>query len=204
MDGRPHADGVEEPSDAALIRRVRAGDDGAYGELWSRHAPAGLRLARRLVRSRRDAEDLLAEAFTRVLGAIRRDRGPTEAFRPYLYTTMRRAAYEEAGRTPVLDLRDPLWDDPDLYLVDPSLEGLDHELAARAFARLPERWRLALWHLEVEQSSPAEIAPLLGLSPNAVAALGHRAREGLREAYLRVHLAQPLAGAVAERGHRVG
>jgi hypothetical protein len=45
-----------------------------------------------------------------------------------------------------------------------------------------------LWHTEVEDESPAEIAPLLGLRPNGVAALAYRAREGLRQAYLRAHL----------------
>ena len=34
----------------------------------------------------------------------------------------------------------------------------------------------------------AEVAPLLGLAPNAVAALAYRAREGLRQAYLQAHL----------------
>jgi hypothetical protein len=49
-----------------------------------------------------------------------------------------------------------------------------------------------LWHTEVEGASPATIAPLLGLTPNGVAALAYRAREGLRQAYLRLHL--PAAG----------
>jgi hypothetical protein len=45
-----------------------------------------------------------------------------------------------------------------------------------------------LWHTEVEEETPAEIAPLLGMRPNGVAALAYRAREGLRQAYLRAHL----------------
>jgi hypothetical protein len=60
--------------------------------------------------------------------------------------------------------------------------------AAAAFASLPERWRTVLWHTEVEEETPAEIAPLLGMRPNGVAALAYRAREGLRQAYLRAHL----------------
>jgi hypothetical protein len=45
-----------------------------------------------------------------------------------------------------------------------------------------------LWHTEVEGDSPAEVAPLLGLTPNSVAALAYRAREGLRQAYLQQYL----------------
>lgn len=42
--------------------------------------------------------------------------------------------------------------------------------------------------MEIEDLRPREIAPLLGLTPNAVSALAVRAREGLREAYLAAHL----------------
>lgn len=63
-------------------------------------------------------------------------------------------------------------------------------LADAAFATLPERWRIVLWHLEVMDESPAEVAPLLGMTPDGVATLAHRAREELRRAYLeRVHYA---------------
>ena len=51
------------------------------------------------------------------------------------------------------------------------------------------------WRTEVEGRSPAEVGPLLGLAPNAVAALAYRAREGLRQAYLNAHIqARPPAG----------
>jgi hypothetical protein len=64
--------------------------------------------------------------------------------------------------------------------------------AAAAFASLPERWQLVLWHLDVESQKPADIAPLLGMSPNSVSALAYRAREGLRQAYLQSQLAPAL------------
>ena len=41
---------------------------------------------------------------------------------------------------------------------------LESGLAARAFARLPERWQTVLWHTEVEQECPADVAPVLGLT----------------------------------------
>ena len=41
---------------------------------------------------------------------------------------------------------------------------------------------------EVEGLSAAEIAPLLGIAANSVAALAYRAREGLRQEFLRVQL----------------
>ena len=68
------------------------------------------------------------------------------------------------------------------------MAGFESEAAARAFASLPERWQLVLWHTEVEGQRPAEVAPLLGLSPNAVSQLAHRAREGLRQAFVSMHV----------------
>ncbi|MEJ7706929.1 MAG: hypothetical protein WKF82_06355 [Nocardioidaceae bacterium] len=65
----------------------------------------------------------------------------------------------------------------------------ENTAAAKAFASLPERWQLVLWHLEVERQKPADVAPLLGLTANSVSALAYRAREGLRQAYLQMHMA---------------
>ena len=45
-----------------------------------------------------------------------------------------------------------------------------------------------LWHPEVEGQKPAEIAPLLGISANSVSALAYRAREGLRQAFVTMHI----------------
>jgi hypothetical protein len=47
---------------------------------------------------------------------------------------------------------------------------------------------MVLWHTEVEGQKPAAVAPLLGVSPNAVSALSHRAREGLRAAFVTMHV----------------
>jgi hypothetical protein len=76
---------------------------------------------------------------------------------------------------------------------DTAVAGFEGGAAAKAFASLPERWQLVLWHLEVENQKPADIAPLLGMSPNSVSALAYRAREGLRQAFLTMH-AGDLAG----------
>ncbi|MGJ6963671.1 zf-HC2 domain-containing protein [Streptosporangium sp. G11] len=79
---------------------------------------------------------------------------------------------------------------PRAFLVDPSVEGLERSPVARAFLSLPERWQLVLWHAEVERLRAEEIGLLLGLTVNGAAALAHRAREGMRQACLRVHLTE--------------
>ncbi|HSK60686.1 MAG TPA: sigma-70 family RNA polymerase sigma factor [Actinomycetospora sp.] len=194
--------GGDDPrSDAELIARLRGrGVDrdstAAFATLYARHHAAARALARQLARSPADADDLVAGAFTRMLEVLRAGRGPTEAFRAYLLTSVRHLAYDRTRAERRLDLTDDLADvhgaDPEGTVVpftDTALAGLERSLAAQAFATLPERWQAVLWHLEVEGDGPADIAPLFGLTPNAVSALGYRAREGIRQAYLQEHLA---------------
>ena len=190
-------------SDAELISACRSGDPAAYGVLYERHLAAALRLARQLTRSPADADDVVAETFARVLGAMRRGFGPSEAFRPYLLTALRRVVIDLQRARPAevpLDEAGQLAEP----FIDPAVANLERSLLARAIRSLPERWLTVLWHTEVEQAKPAEVALLLGVTPNGVAALRYRAREGLRQAYLQMHLRErtrpecaPFAGKLA-------
>ncbi len=187
--------------DADLIAAVRAGDAEAYGILYERHSARALRLARAITGAEADADDVAAETFAKVLAAIKGGAGPTEAFVPYLLTAVRRVAFDHVkGQRTQVPTGDDELTDPEEPFVDPAEASLERTLIARAFAALPERWSAVLWHTEVEQARPAEVALLLGISANSVAALRYRAREGLRQAYLQMHLSQarsecqPVAG----------
>jgi len=178
---------IEGPSDAELISAVRGGDVDAYGELFARHVEAARRLARQLV-SPGDADDLVSEAFAKVLVVLQRGGGPDLAFRAYLLTAVRRLQVDRIRSTARLQTTGDLTPfDPGVPFRDTAVEGFENAAAARAFASLPERWQLVLWHTEVEGQKPAEVAPLLGMTANSVSALAYRAREGLRQAYLSMH-----------------
>jgi RNA polymerase sigma factor (sigma-70 family) len=181
-----------ESSDADLIAAVRGGDTEAYGELFGRHRDAATRLSRQLVAGL-DADDLVAESFARVLVVLQAGKGPDEFFRAYLLTSIRRLHVDGIRQQKRVRTTD---DDADLdrtvEFVDPAEMRFEKGAAAAAFSSLPERWQLVLWHLDVEGQKPADIAPLLGMSPNSVSALAYRAREGLRQAYLQTHLAPTL------------
>ncbi|WP_063741265.1 sigma-70 family RNA polymerase sigma factor [Saccharothrix syringae] len=180
-----------------MIDSVRAGAIDAYGQLYERHVGAAYNLARQLARSSAEADDLVSEAFAKVLDTLRAGRGPDTAFRAYLLTALRHTAYDRTRRERRVELADDVAEvAPEATAVpfaDTAVAGLERSLAARAFARLPERWQTVLWHTEIEGQSPAEVAPLLGLTANGVSALAYRAREGLKQAYLQVHLAETQA-----------
>ena len=174
-------------SDAELISSVRGGDVSAYGDLFARHRDAATRLARQLVPGP-DADDLVSEAFAKVLNVLLAGGGPDVAFRAYLLTAVRRLHVDKIRATSRATPTDDLtpYEDPEPF-ADTVIAGFEGGAAAKAFASLPERWQLVLWHLEVEGQKPADVAPLLGMTPNSVSALAYRAREGLRQAYLQMH-----------------
>ncbi|WP_283139703.1 sigma-70 family RNA polymerase sigma factor [Rhizohabitans arisaemae] len=176
-------------SDPQLIAMLRTGDVSAYGALYRRHGAAARSLARQLVRDEAEAEDVVAETFTKILDLIGRGGGPDAAFRPYLLTAIRHTVYDRFRvESRHIAMEQTALPDPGVPFVDPALHGLERTMVAKAFQSLPDRWRLVLWHTEVEGAKPAEVAPLLGLSAGGVAALAYRAREGLRRAYLQMHL----------------
>ncbi|MDX6351042.1 MAG: hypothetical protein QOF84_5832 [Streptomyces sp.] len=206
-------------ADAELVARVRGGDDTAYEELYRRHADAVRRYARSCCRDAHTAEDLTGEVFARTLQAIRGGSGPDAAVRAYLLTTVRRVA-ASWGNTAK---REQLVDDFAVFAVSAAgsstnedtldlgadvraMHDAEQSLAIQAFRTLPERWQAVLWHTAVEEESPSEVAPLLGLTANATAVLAHRAREGLRQAYLQAHVSSTLTaeGSCARYADRLG
>ncbi|MBF0689437.1 MAG: sigma-70 family RNA polymerase sigma factor [Cellulomonas sp.] len=193
--GGSDVDVIED--DAALLRATREGDAAAFGRLYERHAGAALVVARQYSDSAADAEDVVSDAFANVHRALRGGGGPESAFRAYLFTVVRRVAtvHRTAGRrtqptddVAVLETAST----PVETAEEPTLAGFERSVVARAFRSLPERWREVLWHSEVEGLTPAQIAPIVGLTANSTAALAYRAREGLRQAYLQQHLQDPL------------
>ncbi|GAA0435507.1 sigma-70 family RNA polymerase sigma factor [Streptomyces luteireticuli] len=209
------------PSDAELVARLRDGEDpgaDSYALLYRRHADAVRGYARSCCRDVHTAEDLTNEVFASTLQAVRRGSGPDTAVRAYLLTTVRRvaAAWAKTAR------REQLVEDFAVFAVSAAgpagedgdtpdgeahaMRQAEASLAVQAFRSLPERWQMVLWHTTVEEEAPSQVAPLLGLSANATAVLAHRAREGLRQAYLQAHVSASLTstGSCAQYADRLG
>jgi RNA polymerase sigma factor (sigma-70 family) len=174
-------------ADAVLVEAVRAGDRVAYGELWRRHAAAGSAYARALTGSF-DPDDLVSESFEKILRAITAGGGPTGAFRSYLYTTIKNTAYSwqrsRREQQPLEDTQEQLPDERSAAL----LEALEGAPSVYAFNTLPPAWQEVLWYVDIEAMGASEVAVILGTTPAAIAMRTHRAREGLRQAWIQVQL----------------
>lgn len=176
-------------ADPDLILLARSSDRAAIEELYRRHSPSALRFARSLTDGV-TADDLVAEAFARILEVMRDGGGPTVSFRAYLLTAVRNAYAAHVRRDARMvwtaetgDLDAPLPAGP-----DDAEARMERRLVESAFSSLPERWQAVLWHTTVERDDQATVGRLLGIKPNAVSALAYRARDGLRDAYLAAHL----------------
>jgi RNA polymerase sigma factor (sigma-70 family) len=156
-----------------------------FAALYAAHLPAARRVALALVPADA-AEDIVAEAFTRVLARQTAGGGPDGAFRPYLLAAVRNIARDWlAERRRVA----PAPIDPRAMRVPGAGELVtaaeEMAMMRRAYESLLPRWRAVLWQTEVERRTPAELAPAAGMTPNGVAQLAARARTGLALAWQR-------------------
>lgn len=157
---------------------------GTAVQSWAHHADLVM-YARRVLGDRSDtAEDVVQEAYLRLLGLAVSDEAPTSA-RPWLFRVVRNLAIDE--RRSAARRADPVADtailgtaasDDTAELVEQREEIAD---ALRDIAALPPRERMAL---EMDQAGIAAnaIAVELGTTPNAVHQALFRARKRLRNA----------------------
>lgn len=188
----PSAD--PEARERELLVRAGAGDRQALADLYAAHRPLAEHVARRTCRPS-DVDDVVSEAFAKIVEQIGRGGGPRVSFRAYLITAVRSASADLARRHartfPTDDVElprraaSPSSSSPDQ---PHSTLRLESELLSAAVATLPVRWQLAVWWVSVEARPLSEVGERLGINANAAAALAFRAREGLRDAYLALHV----------------
>lgn len=188
---------VDSRDDIELLDAARDGEGEAYAELYRRYRPAARAAAASLRVPRCEREDVIEEAFANILAALRKGRGPSESFRPYLIAAVRNITFSRS-RAHVRAQDGYVRLTTELQTAEAVSEFDAGDLVSEAFGQLPERWREVLIAIEVEGRRPAQLAPEMGMSPNAVSALVARARRGLRSAYRDAHrreerrLSEPL------------
>ena len=183
----------ETPSDIDLVASVRAGDDGAFEELYRRYHVRIRAYVHKRLRDTGRAEDVTQEAF---LSALRRIRATDAdiAFKPWLFEIARNAAidvYRRDSRTeevPVDDAALARQSDRGRLAgpVGPDIEVFAREqleLLSGAFAEMPETHHRALVMRELEGRSYREIGERLQLSNSAVESTLFRARRRLEHEY---------------------
>lgn len=189
----------EETDEAALLDRLRAGDDAAYEEVVRTWGGRMLAAARRILPVEEDAQDALQEAFLSAFRNIETFQGQAK-----LGTWLHRIAINAAlmrlrsqRRRPEQDLDDDIdgllprflegghfasvprpWSEP---ADEPAIRAEIRRAVRAGIERLPESYRIALLLRDIEGLGNDELAEELGVSVNAAKIRVHRARQALRE-----------------------
>ncbi len=179
----------EEDPGVRLMLAFQAGDDQAFEELVTLYQGPAFAMLRRILGPSAALEDLAQEAFLRIWRSRTRYQ-PAGKFATYLYRVTYNLALNQVrneGRKPWQALPDEAGGRRE------DAEASAAELARRldgavwterigwALQDLPENQRAALVFQHYEGLGLAEIGEILGVSPQAVKSLLHRARERMRE-----------------------
>lgn len=179
---------------AALLARLRAGDDAAFDELVRRAGGRMLAVARRMLSKEEDAADAVQDAFLSAFKALDKFDG-----RSRLTTWLHRITVNAClmklrtqRRRPETSIEDllpvfvpdghqktptPAWNpEPSTGIQAAELR----ELVRSKIDELPEAYRVVLILRDVEELSTEEAAAALEITPNAVKTRLHRARQALR------------------------
>jgi RNA polymerase sigma-70 factor, ECF subfamily len=193
------------PPDEELVRRLRAGDEAAFGLVLDRWSPGMLRLARSFVSTPDSAAECVQDAWLAVLEGLDRFEGRA-ALRTWVYrilvNTAKRRGVREGRSVPWSSVAPdggptvdpdrfqrpgepypghwrelpPPWPTPE----DATLAAEVRVVVAAAVADLPERQRVVLTLRDVQGYAAAEVCSILEISPTYQRVLLHRARASVR------------------------
>ncbi|WP_328521180.1 RNA polymerase sigma factor [Kribbella sp. NBC_00359] len=191
-------------TDDALLERLRARDEDAFGVLLDGWSGGMLRLARSFVSTEESAADVVQETWLAVIEGIDRFEGRS-SLKTWVYriltNTAKRRGVREHKVVPMSSVDDsgptvdpsrfrpaddpfpghwwdfpPAWPSPEQGLL--TTEVRSH--LTEALAELPERQRLVVVLRDIEGCPYDEVCELLGITPANQRVLLHRARAFLR------------------------
>ncbi|MFN8132368.1 MAG: RNA polymerase sigma factor [Solirubrobacteraceae bacterium] len=179
LDARTEARSQDDLSDDELVRRIRAGDDGAFEAAFRRYCGPLVGFCTHMLRSREEAEDAVQHTFISALKDLRRTDKPIE-LRPWLYRIAQNRCIS------MLRARRPAASIDEAYHV-PATEGVFAQAGRRQefrqlladLQRLPDDQRAALVLAQLGDLTGDEIGEVLECSPNRVRALVFQARRSL-------------------------
>src|SRR3954469_10249964 len=214
---------TESEADAALVARLRKGDESAFAELIDSYGATMLRVAQMFVRDRASAEEVVQETWLAVLNGIDRFEGRS-SLKTWLFrilTNRAKTRGQRDGRTvPFSSLagageEDEPAVDPDRFLGADSAEPGAWAAPPRAWPQdtlieketlgviqmaieeLPDAQREVIRLRDVEGWTPMEVADALEITDGNQRVLLHRARSKVRSAlerYLDPEIVEGTAG----------
>jgi RNA polymerase sigma-70 factor (ECF subfamily) len=176
---------TQPTNDGELMMAVQQGDLAQLGVLFERHHAQVYRFCLRMTSSPATSEDLVQEAFTRILKYARTFKAGTN-FTAWMFRITRNVCHDHY-RKHRREL--PLEAPEERVSTEPSAaDSIEHDedldRLRAALVRLPDDRRELLVLSRFERRKYDEIAQLLDCSVGAVKVRVHRAMKQLREIYM--------------------
>ena len=189
-----HHNAEERARDLALVKRVQAGDHGAFRELFDRYNKRVFAVAFGVLKNRQDAADCVQEGFVKVYKHLPNFQG-TSSFYTWLYRIVMNLAIDQLRRRKTTrpaeyDERRESEEPGDDAIVSRMLDEnprkalIRRELVQRmeaALAELPEYHRQVILLREVEGMSYEEMAETLEVPKGTIMSRLFHARKKMQE-----------------------
>ena len=179
----------EALSDEEIVERVRAGEPALYEVIMRRHNTRLYRAVRAILRSDRDVEDVMQDAYVNAFQHLDQFAG-----RSKFTTWLTRIAVNEAIARKHAAERIEEWDAMSEHrreaswtpraMSDPETSAASGEMARlleRSIETLPESYRTVVMLRDIEELSTSETAECLAISEDNVKVRLHRGRALLRK-----------------------
>jgi RNA polymerase sigma-70 factor (ECF subfamily) len=187
---------VSDP-DTELVERIAAGDAMAARTLMARHLPSILNMARRMLQSPHEAEDVAQDAFCKVWVNAGKWKPGQALFKTWLHRVALNLCYDRLRLRQHADLEAAA--EVAASAPGPAQMTLSGQVAAHvdeALQTLPQRQKEAIVMVHYHGMSNIEAAEQMGLSVDALESLLARARRALRAKL--TPIAPALIGAMDE------
>lgn len=174
-------DWMDVIDDKILLDQARQFDRRALGEIYDHYSPMLYAYAYRQLGSQDQAEECVAETFSRFLQALRAGKGPVDHLRAYLYQIAHNWITDLYRRgLPPVDIDHCVISDPS---PSPGIEAENHieqDRLRSALQNLTPEQRQVVVLRYLEGFETEEISSAMRKPPGAIKALQHRAVFALR------------------------
>ncbi|MCA1961346.1 MAG: sigma-70 family RNA polymerase sigma factor [Desulfomonile sp.] len=194
-----------DQEDRTAIKKVLAGDFGAFEALVEKYQGRIYRHLRKMVKDNHVAEDLLQETFLNAYRGLRKFEGGS-SFSTWLFriATNNALMFLRKHRPQSIEYDDEIRSDPSLAFMTSSPEFADTPLEVllsqegrskieEAIEALPTLYRSVLILRDVEGFSLSEVADIVNSSVPAVKSRLHRARNAVRETLMGYYIEKELS-----------